>query len=183
MFHARDLTNRFLQIKPMNIFSQHLQSDLERPDIISAWRCHQMETFFALLALRECPVNSPHKGQWRGALMFSLICAWTNGWANNRDVGDLRRHRTHYDVTVMAIIVASRKYLLFLSVNIKTPPNASGSASNMSIYGVFRTVAAREIYVLFLLAPFDWFKSFIGMGIKHVVDTPIHFSIEWELEN
>ena len=24
------------------------------------------------------PVNSPHKGQWRGALMFSLISAWIN---------------------------------------------------------------------------------------------------------
>ena len=47
------------------------------------------------------PVNSPHKGQWRGALMFSFICAWTNGWANHRDVGDLRRNRAHYDVTVM----------------------------------------------------------------------------------
>ena len=47
------------------------------------------------------PVDSPHKGQWRGALMFSLIEAWTNGWANNRDVGDLRRHRAHYYVTVM----------------------------------------------------------------------------------
>ena len=31
--------------------------------------------------------DSPHKGQWRGALMFSLICAWKNGWANNRGVG------------------------------------------------------------------------------------------------
>ena len=30
------------------------------------------------------PVNSPHKGQRRGALMFSLICAWINGWVNNR---------------------------------------------------------------------------------------------------
>ena len=46
------------------------------------------------------PVDSPHKGQWRGS-MLSLICAWINGWANNRDAGDLRRHRTHYDVTVM----------------------------------------------------------------------------------
>ena len=51
--------------------------------------------------------NSPVTGefpshrQWRGALMFSLICACTNGWVNNRDVVDLRRHRTHYDVTVM----------------------------------------------------------------------------------
>ena len=42
------------------------------------------------------------KGQWRGALMFSLICDWTNGWANNRGAGDLRRHRANHDVTVMS---------------------------------------------------------------------------------
>ena len=47
------------------------------------------------------PVNSPHKGQWRRALMFSLICAWINGWVNNREACDLRRHWAHYDVTVM----------------------------------------------------------------------------------
>ena len=64
-----------------------------------------MKTFSALLVF--CEENSPitgefpHKGQWRGALMFSLIRAWTNGWANYRDAGDLRRHRDHYDVTVM----------------------------------------------------------------------------------
>ena len=49
------------------------------------------------------PVNSPHKGQWRGALMFSLIYAWINGWVNNREASDLRRHRAHYDVTVMSL--------------------------------------------------------------------------------
>ena len=57
---------------------------------------HQMETFSASLVLCEgnhwSPVVSSHKGQRHGALMFSLICAWTNGWANNRDAGDLRRH-------------------------------------------------------------------------------------------
>ena len=48
------------------------------------------------------PVNSPHKGQWRGGLEFSLICAWTNGWVkHNRDAVDLRRHCAHYDVTVV----------------------------------------------------------------------------------
>ena len=67
------------------------------------WWHHQMETFSALVALCEgnhrSPVDSPHTGQrWR-ALMFTLICAWTNGWANTRDTGDLRRHRAHYDVT------------------------------------------------------------------------------------
>ena len=50
--------------------------------------------------IQRSPVNSPHKGQWRGALMFSLICVWINGWVNNREAGDLRRHRAHYDVTV-----------------------------------------------------------------------------------
>ena len=52
--------------------------------------------------IHRSPVNSPHKGQWHGALIFSLICAWINGWVNKREAGDLRRHRAHYDVIVMA---------------------------------------------------------------------------------
>ena len=51
--------------------------------------------------IHRSPVNSTHKGQWRGALMFSLICARINGWVNNREADDLRRHRAHYDVIVM----------------------------------------------------------------------------------
>ena len=51
--------------------------------------------------IHRSPVNSPHEGQWRGALMFSFICAWINGWINNRKAGDLRRHRAHYDVILM----------------------------------------------------------------------------------
>ena len=66
-----------------------------------------METFSALLAIcagriHRSPVNTPLKGQWRGALMFSLICVWINGWVNNREAGDLRRYLAHYDVTVMS---------------------------------------------------------------------------------
>ena len=71
----------------------------------ATWWRHQMETFSAQLALcagnSPVPVNSPHKGQWRGTLMFSLICVWINGWVNNREAGDLRRHSGHYDVNVM----------------------------------------------------------------------------------
>ena len=73
------------------------------------WWRHQMETFSALLAL--CAGNSPvtgefpHKGHWRGTLMFSLICALTYNWVNNKDAGDLRRHRAHYDVTVMMFMI------------------------------------------------------------------------------
>ena len=53
--------------------------------------------------IHRSPVNSPHKGQWRGAFMFSLICAWINGGVNNREAGDLRRHQAHYYVIVMFI--------------------------------------------------------------------------------
>ena len=53
--------------------------------------------------IHRTPVNSPHKGQWRGALMFSLICAWINGWVNNREAGDLGRHHARYDVTVIIL--------------------------------------------------------------------------------
>ena len=51
--------------------------------------------------IHRSPVISPHKGQWRRALMFSLIYASINGWVNNREAGDLRSQRAHYDVTVM----------------------------------------------------------------------------------
>ena len=54
-----------------------------------------------LRGIHRWPVNSPHKGQWRGALIFSLICVWMNGWVNNHEAGDLRRRCAHYDVTVM----------------------------------------------------------------------------------
>ena len=47
------------------------------------------------------PVNSLHKGQWCGALMFSLICVWIKGWENNCEAGDPRRYRAHYDVIAM----------------------------------------------------------------------------------
>ena len=64
-----------------------------------------METFSALLAIcaGNSPVHgeSPHKGQLRGALMFSLICVWINDWINNREAGDLRHHRAHCDDIVM----------------------------------------------------------------------------------
>ena len=57
--------------------------------------------------IHRSPVNSPHKGQWRGALMFTLICARINGWVNNREAGDLRRFRAHYDVIVMRQLLLS----------------------------------------------------------------------------
>ena len=72
---------------------------------MNLWWRHQWKTHSALLA--RCVGNSPvtgefpHKSQWRGALIFPLICTRTNGWVYNRDTGDLRRYHAHYGVTVM----------------------------------------------------------------------------------
>ena len=60
--------------------------------------------------IHRSPVNFPHKGQWRGALMFTLICVRINGWANNHEAGDLRRNRAHRDVTVMWCVLPTREY-------------------------------------------------------------------------
>ena len=51
------------------------------------------------------PVDSPHRGPVIWPLMFSLIWAWTNGWANNREASDLWWHHVLYDVNVMKSLV------------------------------------------------------------------------------
>ena len=95
--------------------------------VCSSWWRHQMGTFSAWLALcagnSSVPVNSPHKGQRRGALMFSLICAWVNGCVNNREAGDLRRHCAHYDVIVMLTRILTRKSIY----------NPGASAGNVNL--------------------------------------------------
>ena len=68
--------------------------------IIIKWK-HFPRYWSFVRGIHRSPVNSPHKGHWRGALMFSKICAWIKGWVNNREAGDYRRHRAYYDVIVM----------------------------------------------------------------------------------
>ena len=60
--------------------------------------------------IHRFPVNSPHKGQWYGALVLSLICVWIHDWVNNPEAGDLRRYRAHYDVIVMQDISHYKLY-------------------------------------------------------------------------
>ena len=71
-------------------------------DDVIKWR-HFPRYWPFVRGTHRSPVNSPHKGQWRGALKFSLIRVWINGWVNNREAGDLRRNRAHYDVIVMKL--------------------------------------------------------------------------------
>ena len=72
------------------------------------WR-HQLKHFPRywpfVRGIYRWPVNSPHKCQWRGALLFSLVCACINAWVHNREVGDLKCHRAHYDVSVRVYVI------------------------------------------------------------------------------
>ena len=76
----------------------------------TSWWRHQMEAFPRywpfVRGIHWLPVNSPHKGQWRWALMFTLICSWINGWVNNHEAGDLRRHHAHYDIIAMFLAIS-----------------------------------------------------------------------------
>ena len=88
-----------------------LREAIKTHDDVIKWK-HFPRYWSCVRGIHWSPVNSPHKGQWRGALMFSLICVWINGWVNNRDAGDLRRYRGHYDVNVMSnqnIIILMRE--------------------------------------------------------------------------
>ena len=71
-------------------------------DDVTKWK-HFPRYWPFVRGIHQSPVNSPHKGQWCGALMFTLICARINSWVNNREAGDLRCHRAHYDFIVMIL--------------------------------------------------------------------------------
>ena len=72
-------------------------------DDVIKWK-HFLRNWPFVQGIHRSLVNSPYKGQWRGALMFSLICVWINGWVNNRKAGDLRCYHVQYDLIVMSSI-------------------------------------------------------------------------------
>ena len=57
----------------------------------------------------------PHKSQWRGALMYLWSAPWINSWVNNREAGDLRRNRVHYDVIVMTRAITRSHFSCLIS--------------------------------------------------------------------
>ena len=87
-------------------------------DGIVKWK-HFLRYWPFVWGIHPSPVNSPHKGQWHGALMFSLICPRINGWVNNRDVGDLRCHCTHYDITTILCRLESQPWIRWWLGNVR----------------------------------------------------------------
>ena len=104
--HNRQLISTLNDTITLNLHHQHAAAasataaaDDDHDDVIK-WK-HIPRYWPFVRGIHRSTANSPHKDQWRGALMFSLICARLNCWVNNRDAGDLKRHRAYYDVIVM----------------------------------------------------------------------------------
>ena len=87
--------------------------DHNHDDVIK-WK-HFPRYWLFVREIHRSLVNSPRKGQWRGALMFTLICARIKGWVNNGAAGDLRRNRAHYGVTVMSVC----SYVYYISFKLQ----------------------------------------------------------------
>ena len=102
--------NWLLNINLINIIVWLLILMTTHDDVIK-WK-HFPRNWPFVRGIHRSPVNSPHKGQWRGALMFSLICVWINNWVSNREAGDSRRYRAHYDVSVMIVTVEALVYTM-----------------------------------------------------------------------
>ena len=109
--HMRAILRKMLKItiRDMSLKSHYFEITAISPrghgvsrthDDVIKWK-HFPRYWPFVWGIHRSPVNSPHKGQWRGALMFSLICTRINGWVNNREAGDLRRYFAHYGITVM----------------------------------------------------------------------------------
>ena len=94
---------------------------IRRQDDVIKWK-HFPRYWPFVRGIHRSPVNSPHKGQWRGALMCSLICV--NKRLNNREAGDLRRHRAYNDVIVMkkCTMCLSDLFVLGTSQRLVSPP-------------------------------------------------------------
>ena len=98
-----------LNTHDLNSFRDFVVSRLCFP-VHAGWR-HQIETFPRywpfMRGMHRLRMDSPHKGQWCGGLMFCLMCAWTNDGANNPVASDLGRHLANRDVIVMGKVYRS----------------------------------------------------------------------------
>ena len=82
----------------LNVFIKTWSAKLDNHDDVIKWKQFPRYWLFVRVINRP-PGEYPHKGQWRGLLVFSLICVWIKGWVNSRVAGDLGRYRAHYDAT------------------------------------------------------------------------------------
>ena len=110
LFIFKRRQNRLFTSNLVDMDSSRLRMILSFHDDVVKWK-HSLHYWPFVRGIHRSPVNSLHNGQWRGALMSSLICTWIKGWVNNCEAGDLRCHHAHYDVTVIIPGVATNSTL------------------------------------------------------------------------
>ena len=133
---------------------------LSHDDII---KCKHFPNYWPFVhEIHWSPVNSLHKGQWRGALTFSWICPWINGWVNIREAGDLRCHRIHYDVTVMNLYLWRRKSLpspcLQMSQHLTALGHQQAQSTGLSIICILTSFSGCQRFYLFFIDQMTTFK-------------------------
>ena len=119
--------------------------------------------------IHRWPVNSTHRRKWRGALMFSLICARINGWVNNCEADDMRRHRAHYDVNLMdsklfpiygvisfmfisGMLTHSNTFFIASEINAKSPKVIIENRSRQLRYDIsIRVYISEGLYIILII--------------------------------
>ena len=143
---------------------------LATEDTGGEWYCKRMMTspngsISALLALCEGnpPINGGFPSQRPVTRSFnhSFICAWTNGWANNRDAGDLRRQDAHCDLIVMR----HTKWWSFTS---------SGIFKNCHFINIHRHTQQKVFHFTYL------YTTFV-VNSDHVYIKGLRLGFDWKL--
>ena len=142
-------------------------------------------------------MNSSHKGPWRG----TLACAWIYSWANNREDGDLRRHRAHYDVNVMYKLLSLQHtfqpFTAYHLINVQREPvTLPNKANRRDLIAAIGLVILNWIQIIDFSArvtlKFDgWPRKIIGhffyttpSFVHHLKSIKIwHYFVSCDLEN
>ena len=106
--------------------------------------------------------------------MFSLICAWTNTWANNRDAGGLRRYRVHYDVTVMELNIKMesshiKSLIEFIHVIVTITSSHSIRLHNITTYNIWWSIFLLLFTETFTICWLFITKSLLSFGESYSV--------------
>ena len=106
---------------------------------------------------------------------FLLICARINGWVNNGEAGDLRRHRAHSDVIVMmgpekviillADVLASKEARLLVCIVLVAKLDIFCSISLRSNYSVL-TLRRLSIYIHVGRSALKAMKKYEAVGLR-----------------
>ena len=81
---------------PLTCCAQH--------DDVIKWKLFRATGFLC----GNSPAKFPHKSQWHRALMFTVTCAWTNGWVNTIE--------TPVIWDAMALIMTSLLWIILISI-------------------------------------------------------------------